>query len=382
MRDDFSNSVKQKLAERVAWKCCFPGCNRITIGPSHENEKSVVKLGEAAHILAASKGGPRYDPQMSVEERASINNAIWMCRQHAKLIDSDYTIYSAVTIRQWKIAAENATYKKLYEISSDDLELPLTLISIGSSIIFEGFWKSANNNSWVFTINNFIIGSIELIKEYSVEKERKKLNNYIIIEAQGDGRILASDFSWDYVDNKYQIKVSVQDKEPREDPAKIGADIGLDEDGDLDFEDGDFKMISGIDCAKQTIVLSLGCGFGALRHAPAFGSYFSKYYWQFKDNIQLLTRMLKMEVARLVSIPMLEPNNPTPKPALNFINRILEVQILDVQLTSNRLPINLKLEWGTGEQWSASLKIYVGIRSTSEEADMQSFLNSLPLGKL
>ncbi len=138
MRDNFTSQVKRKLADRVAWKCSFPGCGIITVGPGHENSESTLNLGEAAHIHAASKNGPRYNPEMSVNERKSIDNGIWMCRAHAKIIDGDYTIYSASTIKQWKTLAEKRTYQQLKELTKESTDIPLTLISIGSSIIFEG----------------------------------------------------------------------------------------------------------------------------------------------------------------------------------------------------------------------------------------------------
>lgn len=58
MRDEFSQQIKRALADRVAWKCSYPGCREITIGPGSSNDKHVLRLGVAAHISAASEGGP------------------------------------------------------------------------------------------------------------------------------------------------------------------------------------------------------------------------------------------------------------------------------------------------------------------------------------
>ena len=91
-RDDFTPATKRALADRVAWRCSCPGCGQLTVGPSHENEEKTTIVGEAAHITAASKGGPRYDPHLTSEDRKSISNGIWMCRHHARLIDSDYMV--------------------------------------------------------------------------------------------------------------------------------------------------------------------------------------------------------------------------------------------------------------------------------------------------
>jgi len=359
MRDDFPQSMKKKLAERVAWRCSFPGCDRITIGPSHKSAEDTINLGEAAHIHAASEKGPRYNPDMSHEQRKSINNAIWMCRPHARMIDSDYTIYSASTIKQWKIIAEKKTYQQLKELSKSPIDIPLTFVSLGSKIIFEGLWKSVKNNNWIFEIRNFFVGNIDDIKEFSTSIGRAAFNNYVIVESQGDGRLLDKEFSWNYIDDKYEIEVSVQEKQTREDPNNVGGDIAVGEYGDLKIEDGDLKIITGVECAKQLISNTLSIGFGELFNAPTFGSYFSDYYWKFKDNPQLVNRLLKLEITRLVSIPTYEPDNPTPKPPLNFINRIIEVEIIDIEVYRNRIPVRLKVEWGNGEIWEDQIKIYI-----------------------
>lgn len=105
MRDDFTGLTKENLARRVGFQCSNEGCRRPTSGPHTLDDKS-VSIGVAAHITAASPGGPRYDPQLAPNERSSITNAIWLCQACAKLIDSDSPRYSANVIRGWKERAE------------------------------------------------------------------------------------------------------------------------------------------------------------------------------------------------------------------------------------------------------------------------------------
>lgn len=363
MRDNFTKKTKDTLAMRVALKCSFSGCGRITVGPGNETKESILILGEAAHIHAASRKGPRYNPDMSPEERKSIDNGIWMCRHHARLIDADYTNYSAFTLKQWKIIAEKNARKQLDNFEKDHTDIPLTLISIGSNIIFEGSWKSAINNNWIFEVGDFIIGNIDHLREFSTDRRGGFPNSYVIVETQGDGRLLDEDFSWICNEAKYQVEVSVKEKAKREDPNNIGGDIALDENGDLLVENGDLTTVTGIEHAKQLISNVLSLGFGELRYATALGSYFSDYYWRFKDKPELLNRLLKLEITRLVSIPAFESRNPTPKPPLNFINRILNVEMLSSEIQDNRIPIKMRLEWGNGETWEDTIKIYVHEKS-------------------
>lgn len=103
MRDNFPPSVVSKVAERAAYICSNPACNRATIGPSDANPSSSAKNGVAAHICAASPGGPRYDISQSPTDRKSIGNAIWLCPACASLIDkNDGQDYPPDHLRKWK----------------------------------------------------------------------------------------------------------------------------------------------------------------------------------------------------------------------------------------------------------------------------------------
>ena len=66
----------------------------------------MVSIGVAAHITAAAPGGPRFDPSLNAEERQSLQNAIWLCQNCAKLIDNDTTRFAVEVLRQWKAQAE------------------------------------------------------------------------------------------------------------------------------------------------------------------------------------------------------------------------------------------------------------------------------------
>ncbi|HVQ36528.1 MAG TPA: hypothetical protein VMS31_03295, partial [Pyrinomonadaceae bacterium] len=81
-RDDFSVGVKAVLASRAGYRCSKPDCRALTVGPSDEHPAAHTNIGVAAHIAAASKDGPRYDPSLTPEERRSATNGIWTCQNH------------------------------------------------------------------------------------------------------------------------------------------------------------------------------------------------------------------------------------------------------------------------------------------------------------
>ncbi|MCU0797622.1 MAG: tetratricopeptide repeat protein [Akkermansiaceae bacterium] len=111
-RDDFSETTKRRLAERVAYRCSSPSCGKQTTGP-HSNPEKSIRIGKAAHIFAAAPGGPRYSSVQLSEERCSIQNGIWLCSNCADLIDKDADAFSVDLLRDWKANAEAAALKEL-----------------------------------------------------------------------------------------------------------------------------------------------------------------------------------------------------------------------------------------------------------------------------
>lgn len=110
MRGDFSQRTINLLRERVNGLCSNPECRHPTLGPQ-EKPDGVINIGVAAHIKAAAPGGKRYDPEQSPEERSSIENAIWLCQNCAKLIDSDESRFTVELLHDWKRQAEQSAYK-------------------------------------------------------------------------------------------------------------------------------------------------------------------------------------------------------------------------------------------------------------------------------
>ncbi len=104
-RDEFSARVRDALAKRVSHRCANPKCQKSTTGP-HADPDKFINIGVAAHITAAAPGGPRYDGSLSPGERSSSDNAIWLCQNCAKLVDSDSKTYSREVLMRWKVEAE------------------------------------------------------------------------------------------------------------------------------------------------------------------------------------------------------------------------------------------------------------------------------------
>jgi len=119
-RDDFPAEVKDVLALRVGMRCSNPNCRQPTSGTQQDLTKA-LNVGVAAHVTAASRGGPRYDPSLGTADRKSAENAIWLCQNCAKLIDNDSKRYTVDLLQQWKKLSEEAARLAIDSPSSEDL---------------------------------------------------------------------------------------------------------------------------------------------------------------------------------------------------------------------------------------------------------------------
>ncbi|MBC3380753.1 hypothetical protein H8I69_16685 [Serratia fonticola] len=102
MSDKFSPTTVTQLAKRACYICSNPKCNRMTIGPGENLDESII-AGVASHIRAGSKGGPRYDPNQTSQQRKSINNGLWLCGTCSYMIDKNNGAdYSVSQLEDWK----------------------------------------------------------------------------------------------------------------------------------------------------------------------------------------------------------------------------------------------------------------------------------------
>lgn len=119
-RDDFDKSVIEALAKRSSYICSNPHCRNHTLAPSKEDPNKAIYIGKAAHITAASEGGPRFNPDISSDERKSIENGIFLCSNCADMIDKNNGAdFPAEVLEKWKTdhefwVSENLN-KKVYE---------------------------------------------------------------------------------------------------------------------------------------------------------------------------------------------------------------------------------------------------------------------------
>ena len=106
-RDEFAPSTVRTLMTRVVGHCSRPECRRMTIIPNPDYQSDFTLVGRAAHITAAAENGPRFDHNLTPEQRKSAENGIWLCADCADMIDKNKGEgYTVELLRSWKARAE------------------------------------------------------------------------------------------------------------------------------------------------------------------------------------------------------------------------------------------------------------------------------------
>lgn len=111
---EFSPTTKNALARRVGLRCSNPDCRRLTSGPAAQPGK-VLGIGVAAHITAASPGGPRYNASLTDDQRSLFENGIWLCGTCHLLVDGDKTTYPVSLLLSWREKAERTALQELQD---------------------------------------------------------------------------------------------------------------------------------------------------------------------------------------------------------------------------------------------------------------------------
>jgi len=162
----YKPSTIRRLDTLSGNSCYTPNCDKKLIA---EDGKTIVS--KICHIEAASQNGPRYNPNMTDDERRSFENLILLCDEHHSIIDNpeNEKDYPVSLLQEWKKLHESITLeKKLIE----NPNLLSQAINIIANIDLDEDVEQ-NENTQIFKIDNKIsYNNIQknkyLIEEYKV----------------------------------------------------------------------------------------------------------------------------------------------------------------------------------------------------------------------
>ena len=208
------------------------------------------------------------------------------------------------------------------------------------------------NNLWVFEFDYPEIGDLDTLKEYIINFDPNSVDDsYIVVESLAlDNARKVKEVGWDEINKK--IEVIVQPPVAPSDPNKFGSTLAVDAGGDLAPR---LELVRGLEAVKQYIPQVLGTKKGEWFLDRNIGTLVSEYYSKCHNNLEMLERLIKLEMTRLSRFPDSNRNPP-----LQFIKRIVSVSISSAELsTGGDLSALVTLEWGNGETWATYIPIFI-----------------------
>lgn len=357
-RDSFLAKTRSSLALRAAHRCSFSGCGIATAGPSDAGSENHVSIGVAAHIAAASPGGARYDPEMTTEQRVSINNGIWMCQTHSRLIDVNEAAYPTPLLHAMKTEHEERI--KLEMISMRPGSKPCDFIALGPAIVFVGDLVAVEQQAWSFRVEHFVIGDLgELISYIEGFDTIDPYDKFVLVNELGDGRELSIAPSWSKSKSGFVIKMSVMASSPKIDVNRLPMDLALDDNHDLYFVNGQMATVRGLDALPQKIKTCLSTSRGESWFAPSYGTRIREYSTEFFGS-PWLPRLVKLEAIRMAAIPYSDSVGVTdPATPLKCVKKVLAVDQIDVKGNDGWYNFRFHLDiQGLGE-WTREIPVFI-----------------------
>jgi len=183
---EYKRSTLRRLDTLSGNECAHPNCTKKLIA-----EDGISIISKICHIAAASKEGPRFDVNMTDDERRGFDNLILLCDEHHVIIDNkeNESVYPTALLKKWK----NDHEKKILELissknllSTHPLALNKVINLIGSKIDEVLDLPDAGNapNTEAKILFNNIKRYESVIREFA--PYQVKLNKiYEIIEKEG-----------------------------------------------------------------------------------------------------------------------------------------------------------------------------------------------------
>ncbi|WP_153950389.1 hypothetical protein [Cupriavidus sp. U2] len=329
----------------------------MTTGPSNESPHAVVDVGVAAHIYAAAPNGRRYDANMTRDERRNIRNGIWLCATHSVEIDRDVVRYTADVLRRMKNDHEQAIANELN--AGRGFMRGADLVAVGPHVVGVGELLGTSGKNWSVRIDHFVDGDIRALIDFSERFDaHDPFDRYLVVNALGDGRQLATEPSWLRRGNSIELMCTVKDRFPCVDAHKLGATLATNAANDLFVENGDIGMVSGIDALPQRIKETLSMLQGESPFHPKAGSRIKEYFDEFEDS-PWLQRRIKLEVIRLACVPYRDRVQNSAYTLLQSVLRVHDVQKIAAQRDTDWQDFRFKLDVQGVGPWEQVISIFL-----------------------
>jgi hypothetical protein len=360
-RDEFSESTKRAVAARAGWHCSFRGCTKSTVGPSEEAPDAITMIGKAAHISAAAPGpgARRHLSTISPEQRKNIDNAIWLCPDHADLVDKDEVTYSIEILKEMK--REHETTQAMLLRTGAARDLGTGLLAVGPDIVCMGDIENLSETSWTLRLKHYVRGDVHQLASYiSGFAKVSGEDRYVISNEFGDGRVLTAAPSLTKKDGIYTLHCPIEPAFPRVNAQKIGSSFAMHPETNDWYLDkkGRIALVSGVDYLPQKIRSCLSLQRNESVFNPDYGMRFFEYFEEFKGS-PWLSSLMKLDLIRMAAIPYSDKLLKQQHTPLLCVSRVRDFELLSEVVVDHRLPVRFDLDIeGLGE-WKHETTIYM-----------------------
>jgi hypothetical protein len=357
-RDNFPPKIRRAVALRASYRCSFTGCGKPTVGPSDESSTAVALIGVAAHICAAAPGGKRHAALMSAVERSSIENAIWLCADHARLIDCDDRAFTVAALQEMKRDHEKRCASELRAQSSSSTP-DAGLFAIGPDVVCLGDMVGINESEWRIRIEHFVIGGLgKLVTFIDHFGQTSAADRYVLSDGLGDGRVLAASPSLVKSEPSCIAFCPVRKRIPRIRAADLPTDLALSTNNDLVVERGDLAVVSGLASLPQKIRTCLSVQRGEMAFYGDFGTRLAEYYGLLRGS-PWFEHLFKLEVIRQSAIPYSDVIMKRESTPLQCVEHVWGIEILAEEPQNQWLPIRLDLEVNGVGRWQCEIPVFL-----------------------
>lgn len=290
---------------------------------------------------------------MTSEQRAGIDNGIWLCAAHGRLVDTDDITYTVEVLRRYK-ADHEARCKRAIGFKPAAGHL----VAFGPEIVCIGDIDRVDGDRWCIGIDHFIVGSfsevVRLAGRMPISPERDR---YVLVNSLGEGRSIVGGLSVRRDGDRMQVDCTVAQSFPRTPAAELPMDFSLSAKHDLTVGDSSIATVSGLAALPQKLLTCLSMRRGESPFHPDFGSRLADYWSNFVGS-PWLDELLKLDVVRLASIPYYDPMLNRHYTPLMCVERVEKVQVIG-EPNERRLPVHLELEIAGFGRWSRDLAVHI-----------------------
>jgi hypothetical protein len=303
---------------------------------------------------------------MTTAQRKHIDNAIWLCSDHADLIDRDEVKYTIEALQEMKRLHEAAQAIAVQTRTSE--QLGTGLLAIGPHVVCVGDLESIGSIHWTLRLRHFVLGDAhQLIDFIDRFNALRRDDRYVLANELGDGRLFSEAPILTKKGGEILLACPITPAAPRLDVHKIGSMSAMhSETNDLYVKDGQIARVSGLEAFPQILRSALSMQRGENVFAPHAGVRFFEYFEDFKGS-PWLSRLMMLDVVREASIPAPSVPGQESRTTLPSITRVRSFQLLSETPEAHRLPVHVGFDVQGLGLWEGQFSVYMPTREEMEE---------------